>query len=74
MPADVREAVLFAADVCPYPGQVGEGIAAYADQGHPDMALNVFRAHAVMCLVDLLFREFDVYIMREGLGTEGWAP
>ncbi len=67
MPADVKEAAFVAADECPFPGHVAEAIGAYADQGNGDMALWVFRAHAVLCLADFLYREYDVYIMREGL-------
>lgn len=70
VPDDVKEAVLVAADVCPYPGQVGDAINAYSEQGNRDMALFVFRAHAVLCLVELLYLDFEARVMREGL-TEG---
>jgi hypothetical protein len=67
MPKDVREAVLVAADAAPYAGEVAGAIAVYAKEGHPDLALAAFRAHAALCLVDVLYREFEARIMRDGM-------
>jgi hypothetical protein len=74
MPKDVKEAIFVAADSVPYPGHVGEAISAYAEQGHRDMALHVFNAHAVLTLTALVYQDAAARVMTEGLDTEGWTP
>lgn len=57
IPADRKEAVLFAADNADDMLLVRDGVTAYREQGHHDMAEWTSNAYLFLCVVDFVFQE-----------------
>jgi hypothetical protein len=73
IPWDVLTAVLTTADVSTERFAAAELIGLYGEQKRFDMARYVSNAHTLLHHVELLYRDFEARVMREGIAGDGEA-